>query len=352
MSSNLQLQETRTPSPVPDQSKKMSPKMIEMFVKELVVDRDFKVNGGGDIVMIRHLPVSKCTVPLLRQICVRFKVSGYKNQNKESTLGLLKNLVMRETLKKNIYNHEDDDSDSYFSVSSKEGTPAPPEPRRRSLSEESSAENKDTTDSTNGGDYNTRRDTDEPEEEYQVGGDDEIPLDDVEDDNHDSNDADDDNETKKKKMAAVSVTKRRRKKKSKGTAPDVVTCINTYFRVFNVYMCQRNRSLVMDLGCPPTKANLDSRTSPHRHVYEALLSQYLDENDDDAALFAYPDHVFWTLTGIRRVIAFSEFDFALASYDFEAIFECINHHYQIAYRRNKQSGSHCDFENFVGTRYF
>ena len=327
--------------------------MIEMFVKELVVDRDFKVNGGGDIVMIRHLPVSKCTVPLLRQICVHFKVSGYKNQNKECTLGLLKNLVMRETLKNNIYNHEDsDDSDSYFSVSSKEGTPAPPEPRRRSLSEESSAENKDTTDSTNGGDYNTRRDTDEPEEEYQVGGDDEIPLDDVEDDNHDSNDADDDDETKKKKMAAVSVTKRRRKKKSKGTAPDVVTCINTYFRVINVYMCQQNRSLVMDLGRPSTKANLDSCTSPHRHVYEALLSQYLDENNDDAALFAYPDHVFWTLTGIRRDIAFSEFDCALTTNDFEAILEYINHHYQIAYRRNKQSGSHCDFENFVGTRYF
>ena len=108
----------------------------------------------------------------------------------------------------------------------------------------------------------------------------------------------------------------------------------------------------MDLGRPPTKANLDSRTSPHRHVYEALLSQYLDENDDDAALFAYPDHVFWTLTGIRRDIAFSEFDFALTSYDFEAILEYINHHYQIAYRRNKQSGLHCDFENFVGTRYF
>jgi hypothetical protein len=50
-------------------------------------------------------------------------VLGYKNQNKESTLGLLKNLVMRETLKNNICNHEDDDTDSYFSVSSKEGTP-------------------------------------------------------------------------------------------------------------------------------------------------------------------------------------------------------------------------------------
>ena len=241
----------------------MSLKMIEMLVKELVVARDFKVNGGGDIVMIRHLPVSKCTAPLPRHSCVRFKVSGYKNQNKESTLGLLKNLVTKETLKNNVCNHEDDNSDSYFSVSSKEGTPAPPEPRRRSLSEESSAKNKDTTDSTNGSDHNTRRDTDEPEEEYQVGGDDEIPLDAVEDDNHGSNDADDDDKTKKKKMAAVSVTKQRRKKKSKGTAPDVVTCINTYFRVINVYMCQQNCSLVMDLGRPPTKANLDSRTSPH-----------------------------------------------------------------------------------------
>jgi len=69
MLSNLQLQETRTPSPVPDQSKKMSPKMIEMFVKELVVDRDFKVNGGGDIVMIRHLPVSEHGPPSTSDLC-------------------------------------------------------------------------------------------------------------------------------------------------------------------------------------------------------------------------------------------------------------------------------------------
>ena len=67
--------------------------MSEMFVKELVVHQDFKINNSGDIVMIRHLPVSKCTVPLLRQICVRSKVSGYKNHNKESTSGILLNLV-------------------------------------------------------------------------------------------------------------------------------------------------------------------------------------------------------------------------------------------------------------------
>ncbi len=99
---------------------------------------------------------------------------------------------------------------------------------------------------------------------------------------------------------------------------------------------------------------MDSRTSPHRHVYDALLSQYLDEDDNNAAAatFAFPDHVFWTLTGTRCEVAFSEFDFALTTNDFEAILDYINHHYRVAHRRNKQSGLHSDFENFVGTRYF
>ena len=87
-------------------------------------------------------------------------------------------------------------------------------------------------------------------------------------------------------------------------------------------------------------------------MYEALLGHYLDEGNDDAAMFAFPDHVFWTLTGTRLDVAFSEFDLGLTANDIAAILEYINHHYQIAYRRNKQSGSHCDFENFVGTRYF
>jgi hypothetical protein len=62
-----------------------------------------------------------------------------------------------------------------------------------------------------------------------------------------------------------------------------------------------------------------------------MLSQYLDENNFDTALFAYPDHVFWTLTGTCRDVAFSECDFALTMNDFEAILESINHHYQVAH---------------------
>ena len=94
----------------------------------------------------------------------------------------------------------------------------------------------------------TRHNIDKPEEECQVGGVNVLPLD--EDNvNHGSNDAND-NRTKKKQTGWVSVTKRRRKKKWKGTAPDAVTCINTYFCVINVYMCQRNRSLALVASQP------------------------------------------------------------------------------------------------------
>jgi hypothetical protein len=108
----------------------------------------------------------------------------------------------------------------------------------------------------------------------------------------------------------------------------------------------------MDLGRPPTKADLDRQTSPHRHVHEALLGQYLDEGNNNAAMFASPDHAFWTQTGTRLDVAISEFDLGLTANDIAAILEYINHHYQIAYQRNKQSGSHSDFENFVGTRHY
>jgi hypothetical protein len=369
MSSNSQSHQTDMTSAPSVQDRA---KMFEDFVNELVVNRDFKLDERGDIAMIRHLHVSKCTVPLLRQICVRFKVSGYKNQTKECTLGLLKNLVTRESLKHSMY--DDSASCSSESSSSQEGAPVPRPPKSKSTNKKSSAAEKETSSTVlSPGQSSTSTTTisdhdDAPgnknslEEEFHDAEQEELSSSNHEDDTRASLTG---SASKKRKVtettnngADLSVSKtrgntpRRKKKKAKGTAPDAVTCINTYFRVINVYMCQRNRSLVMDLGLPPTKANLDSRTSPHRHVYEALLSQYLDEDNDDAAMFAFPDHVFWTLTGVRLDVAFSEFDTALTANDIAAILEYINHHYQVAFRRNKQSGSHSDFENFVGTRHY
>ena len=333
MSSNSQSQETADKTagpPVQDRTK-----MIENFVKELVVDRDFKLNECGDIVMIRHLHVAKCTVPLLRQICVRFKVLGYKNQSKECTLRLLKNLVTRESLKNSIY----DDSASCFSESSShKGVPNPclPATKKSGNKKSIAAENErssivlspgQSSMSSTISDHDALENNESPEEEYHDAEQEELPFSDDKDDTEASltssskkrkatgstrtKDDDCDDTKKTKNGIGLSVRKRRqnttkKKKRAKGTAPDAVTCINTYFCVINVYMCQRNRSLLMDLGRPPTKADLDRRTSPHRHVYEALLGQYLDEGNDDAAMFAFPDHVFWTLTGTRLDVAFSE----------------------------------------------
>jgi hypothetical protein len=42
----------------------------------------------------------------------------------------------------------------------------------------------------------------------------------------------------------------------------------------------------------------------------------------------------------------------LTPYNFSDIVMCINFHFQVAYRNNKQSDSHGDFCNYVGTRHF
>jgi hypothetical protein len=46
-----------------------------------------------------------------------------------------------------------------------------------------------------------------------------------------------------------------------------------------------------------------------------LLKQYHDDNKDDAAEFAFPDHAFWTLTCKHHAFALSEFDSALTTID-------------------------------------
>jgi hypothetical protein len=211
------------------------------------------VNDGGDIVMIRHLPVLRCTPALLCQICVRFKVSGYKNQNKESTLGLLKTQVMQEGLKNKMY---DDDSASYFSVLSQEQGSTTLQETNLSVKktdERPSLSSGVSLDTRNGGD-NDKDEVPLREEDKVVSSDD---ADDQsscslthtathEDERAPScststtskatsgsttssttKDADNNQMKKKENGSSAIATKRRGKKKSKGTAPDVVTCINT-----------------------------------------------------------------------------------------------------------------------------
>ena len=182
MSSNSQSQETADKTAGPPAQDRT--KMIENFVRELVLDRDFKLNEHGDIVMIRHLHVAKCTVPLLRQICVRFKVSGYKNQSKECTLRLLKNLVMRKSLKNSIY----DDSASCFSESSShKGVPNPclPATKKSGNKKSIAAENEgsiivlspgQSSMSSTISDHDALENNESPEEEYHDAEQEELPY--------------------------------------------------------------------------------------------------------------------------------------------------------------------------------
>jgi hypothetical protein len=232
MSSNLELQEDTSSSPVENRAK-----MIENFVKDLVVDRDFKLDDNGDIIMIRQLSIAKCTVPLLRRICVRFKVSGYKNQNKETTVGLLKNLVQRDSLKNNMYNDDEDSVSTYISGSSQER-----------------ARDKDTQPGTG-------RDKYEGEEE----GEEELSLDGDENEERSSSIKRSSKMIRSERVSAVA-TKKRKKKRAKGTPPDAVTCVNTFYRIINVLMCQRNVAVITSKSSLSKSNNLQKAAKDIRYV--------------------------------------------------------------------------------------
>ena len=115
-------------------------------------------------------------------------------------------------------------------------------------------------------------------------------------------------------------------------------------------LMKKNRNLVMMLGQPPTKAELDGRKLWHERIYMRLVKQYLDDGDDDANTFVFSDNEFWSLVGIDTEFC-KTYD-KITAEDFSDAIAYINFHYQAAYRNNKQSGNHDDFCNFVGSRHF
>ena len=164
------------------------------------------------------------------------------------------------------------------------------------------------------------------------------------------------NSNKKTNHSTDSSDKRKKRntrpnKKAKGTTPDAVTCINLYFCVINVYMYPRNRSLVMDLGRPQQRIIWTVE-----RVRTVMWMKLFSANTLMKATMMLPKlHSLIMSFGHYRCTScycFSDFDTELTANDIAAILEYINHHYQVAYQRHKQSGSHSDFWNFVGTTYY
>ncbi|KAI2502640.1 hypothetical protein MHU86_11834 [Fragilaria crotonensis] len=97
-------------------------------------------------------------------------------------------------------------------------------------------------------------------------------------------------------------------------------------------------------------AELDARKMRNHAVFLQLVKQYLDDEDEDANTMAFSDHEFWSYVGIDSDIC-QNYDL-LTEQDFSDALSYINFHYQASYQKNKQSGNHGDFVNFVGSRHF
>ena len=141
-------------------------------------------------------------------------------------------------------------------------------------------------------------------------------------------------------------SKKRKKRNSKSTAPESLTKPGTYYRVLNAYMADENRPHVVKIGSNPTMAALDSRQFLHKAIYDILLLSYNDTTNNAISGFAFPEVVYFEQAGVCIDIP-SDFD-VLTSRDISDIVGYLNFHYQVAHRKNKSSGCHDDFANFVG----
>lgn len=296
---------------------------VDRFVDSLILPDDFVLDSERTkVIFIKGVAMKQISVKVLRKICVRYKVSGYKNAKKAFTVALIARLLKRESLSQRIYPRSFNVNESDIELDS---------------------------------DNDNHEDSSINDEEFKV-----------------DEDCEDDNDERNEKVQEATAVQpheslvdpqfeqeevnppvkkaKKNKAQAKSTPPDAVTCINTYFRVINVYMCNKHRSDVLRLGQPPTLAELDARRFRHKFIFDRLVVTYNDDEDDDCIILAFPEDEYWDQVGIDADYA-KKYD-VLTSKDFSLVMGYINHHYQVAYRKNKQSGNHDDFVKFVGSRHF
>ena len=77
---------------------------IDEFVNSLIVPDDFILDESGlGLIHIKGIDIKHISVKVLRKICVRFKVSGYRNGKKDSTISLIVRLLKRDWLVGQLY---------------------------------------------------------------------------------------------------------------------------------------------------------------------------------------------------------------------------------------------------------
>ena len=120
--------------------------------------------------------------------------------------------------------------------------------------------------------------------------------------------------------------------KNASTKPSFIETDKTFFRVIHCYFDPSIRVSMQKLGNSLTKDEVDSRRKKI-DAYESLLLIYNDE-------LKYCD--------TRR----EECDRIATAKGMEATFKYINYHYKVAYDNWNRSGSHDDFDKFVGNKLY
>ena len=302
---------------------------IDEFVNSLIVPDDFILDESGlGLIHIKGIDIKHISVKVLRKICVRFKVSGYRNGKKDSTISLIVRLLKRDWLVGQLY------------------PPTPMITYNEVIGIHNNNRNND--ESIIEDEENSCGNVDMDSDCSQKGKPDEAEKDPDYVLNSQNSSDDDDKSLTLPPPVAKKATKKKKATVAKSTPPSSVTCANTYFRVINVYMCEQHRSDVLMLGQPPTMAELDVRKFRHKYIFDRLITTFLDDEDDDSNNLAFSQDPYWEQMGIDNCYP-KTYD-TLSSVEFSMAMGYINYHYQIAYRNNKKSGSHDDFVNFVGSR--
>jgi len=288
-------------------------------------------SASGKLLSIKGMEASKLTCEMLRKFCSVRSITGYKGLNKLKMCDLIVQRCRSNAVATSFYpednegNEDDDDEES------------DPDP---ALNREESAIPENTF---------------EWDDEAGVGV--ATTEDGVRNDGADvqTGTANGRAATPTNVTAAVANGRKPRKAKPKAlksSAPKVITKEGTYYRVLNVYFDERHRPDVLRMGAISTRNELDAREFKNKRIYDALVITYLDRETDpcDNGQMSYPDDPFFGALGIGNETP-DDYDILTSLYFAEAM-DYLNHHYAVAHRNWKKSGTHDDFEKFVGQRAY
>ena len=286
---------------------------------------------SSDIISINGLLRHLLTQKHLRRFCVMFRVTGYKNKKREETIQLIVRRIRSEAVEKMLYPEDDSDISRRQQppVLSEKNAPVIVIEQQQGFSSSSSlasnsVENVDAPPADNSSSPTTRS----MSREAALGA---------------------------ITSRATTSNKARSKKRSKGSPPLSVTQQGTYYRAINVYFDELHRVDVSRLGEPPSMRDLDTLQFLNKDVYDNLLQTYLEMTiaADHIGIIAFSDNPYLQGMGlVGGVVPFaSEFD-VLTSEELKDTMAYINHWYRHAHRNSKMSGSHGNFEDFVGDKPF